>query len=113
MSGHDVGTDLSIYWPSMAITDAVGGALHRQVRTVPAHELTTTVHVPDMNEHNTQATSRRLLSQTELAEYLQVPVRTIEDWRTRSYGPRFIRVGRRVRYRETDVDSWLDAQAAA
>ncbi|MBB4667427.1 excisionase family DNA binding protein [Microbacterium marinum] len=65
-----------------------------------------------MSENNT-ASSRRLLTQTELAEYLQVPVRTIEDWRTRDYGPKFLRVGRRVRYRESDVDAWLDAQEAA
>lgn len=50
----------------------------------------------------------RLLTLEEVAGYLQVPVKTIYDWRHRGLGPRGLRVGRYVRYRQSDLDAWLD-----
>lgn len=47
----------------------------------------------------------------EVAEFLGVPVQTLYQWRTLSKGPRGIRVGKHLRYRWADVESWLDAQA--
>ena len=44
----------------------------------------------------------------EVAEYLGVQVRTLEEWRRRSKGPAFARVGKFVRYRWVDVDRWLE-----
>lgn len=52
-----------------------------------------------------------LLSPTDLADYLQVPLKTVYRWRSEAAGPRGIRVGKHVRYRREDVDSWLDSQA--
>lgn len=49
-----------------------------------------------------------LLSPTELAEYLKIPVKTIYNWRSEGTGPRGIRVGRHVRFRRTDIEAWLD-----
>lgn len=49
-----------------------------------------------------------LLTIEELSQYLQVPVKTLYDWRHRGLGPRGLRVGRYVRYRQTDVDAWLE-----
>ncbi len=46
-----------------------------------------------------------------LANYLDVPVRTVYSWRHKGEGPKGSRVGRHVRYRLSDVDSWLDQQA--
>jgi excisionase family DNA binding protein len=45
----------------------------------------------------------------EVASYIQVPVKTLYDWRHRSRGPRGMRVGRYVRYRRADVDAWLES----
>jgi excisionase family DNA binding protein len=53
----------------------------------------------------------KLLSPAELAEYLDVPLRTVYVWRSVGTGPRGIRVGKHVRYRPADVDRWLDQQA--
>lgn len=53
-------------------------------------------------------TSGRLLTIEELSQYLQVPVKTLYDWRHRGLGPRGLRVGRYVRYRQADVDAWLE-----
>jgi excisionase family DNA binding protein len=52
-----------------------------------------------------------LLSINELAALLGVPAKTIRAWRCRGVGPRGMRLGRHVRYRLTDVETWLDQQA--
>jgi excisionase family DNA binding protein len=54
-----------------------------------------------------------LMSIEALAEYLDVPVTTIRDWRTDGKGPCAIRVGGRVRFAVSDVQSWLADQREA
>ncbi|MDF9877479.1 helix-turn-helix transcriptional regulator [Cellulosimicrobium cellulans] len=56
-------------------------------------------------------TAPRLIDPGQLAEQLGVPVKTIYIWRTRGKGPRGIRVGKHLRYRQSDIDAWLDSQA--
>jgi excisionase family DNA binding protein len=51
----------------------------------------------------------QLMTIEEVASYMQVPVKTLYDWRHRSIGPRGMRVGRYVRYRRDDVDAWLES----
>ena len=53
----------------------------------------------------------RLMSADELAEYLSRPKATLYAWRYRGEGPLAIRVGRELRYRESDVLAWLDRLA--
>ena len=55
---------------------------------------------------------RSLASRPEVAEYLHVPVATLERWAARSEGPPYRRVGRHTRYASTDVDAWLASQQA-
>jgi excisionase family DNA binding protein len=52
----------------------------------------------------------RLLSVTELAEYLGVPVTTLYQWRYRGEGPPGFRVGRHIRYRWQDILDWIEGQ---
>lgn len=47
-------------------------------------------------------------SPEELAEYLDVPVKTIYQWNHKGTGPKFSRVGVHVRYRPEHVQAWLD-----
>ena len=54
---------------------------------------------------------RKLGTAPEVADFLGVPVKTLYTWRTTSVGPRASRVGKHLRYRWADVESWLDAQA--
>jgi excisionase family DNA binding protein len=54
-------------------------------------------------------TSERLLTISEVAAFLQVPVGTLYQWRHRGVGPAGLRVGRHVRYRMRDVEAWLEA----
>jgi excisionase family DNA binding protein len=49
-----------------------------------------------------------LLKDHETAGYLKVPVGTLANWRYQGKGPRFIKVGRHVRYRRSDVEAWLE-----
>jgi excisionase family DNA binding protein len=51
-----------------------------------------------------------LLSVSELAEYLGVPLSTIYLWRVRGEGPPGFKVGKQVRYRVADVANWLDTK---
>jgi excisionase family DNA binding protein len=49
----------------------------------------------------------RLLTVQELANYLGVPVSTIYAWRYHGQGPPGFRVGRHLRYRDSDVQRWI------
>lgn len=51
----------------------------------------------------------QLLSPEQLATETGVSVLTLKAWRYRGEGPAFIKAGRRVLYRRSDVDRWLDA----
>jgi excisionase family DNA binding protein len=54
--------------------------------------------------------TERLLSLTDLAEFLSVPVTTLYQWRHRGEGPPGYRIGRHVRYRRAEVEAWLATQ---
>jgi len=47
----------------------------------------------------------------ELAELLQVPVKTVYTWRYKSIGPPAVPLGRYLRFRAEDVAAWLDERA--
>ena len=51
-----------------------------------------------------------LLDTPALATELNASKPTIVSWRRNRVGPDFIRVGRLIRYRRTDVDRWLEEQ---
>ncbi len=54
-------------------------------------------------------TQAKLLAPQELADFLGVPLGTLYQWRSRGGGPRGIRIGKHLRYRQADVDAFLDA----
>lgn len=56
--------------------------------------------------------AERLLSVEELANYLEVPVKTIYTWRHRNTGPKGFRVGKHVRFRWSDVQAWVAQRIA-
>jgi excisionase family DNA binding protein len=62
------------------------------------------------NGTNKHAIPQPLMSVKELAELLQVSVKTIYDWRYRGLGPKAIRVGRHVRYELDEIERWLIVQ---
>ena len=58
------------------------------------------------------AFDERLLTVEDLATFLQVPTRTIYQWRHRNQGPRALKAGTLVRYSMKDVLKWLEEKAS-
>lgn len=54
-----------------------------------------------------------LATQDEVAGYLRVPPKTLEQWRWRKTGPQWSKVGRHVRYAWADVEEWFATQQGA
>ncbi|WP_422040163.1 helix-turn-helix transcriptional regulator [Roseibium sp.] len=50
-----------------------------------------------------------LCNQKTVAERLDISERTLERWRVEGTGPAYLKAGRRVLYRQSDVDTWLNA----
>jgi predicted site-specific integrase-resolvase len=51
-----------------------------------------------------------LLTQREAALLLRLSERTLERWRVAGIGPRFVRLNRRIRYRQQDLDAHVAAR---
>lgn len=49
-----------------------------------------------------------LLSPQDLADICGVPLSTVYRWNHVGEGPTVLHIGRHVRYRPSDVDSWLE-----
>lgn len=49
----------------------------------------------------------KLLRTEDVATLLGVPAKTLEMWRYRGTGPRFVKLGRLVRYAESDLAEWM------
>lgn len=56
---------------------------------------------------------RNLAKPGEIAEYCGVPLGTVYQWSSRGGGPKFIKVGKHLRARWSDVEAWLDSQTIA
>lgn len=54
---------------------------------------------------------RTILTPEDLSAHFQVPLKTVYVWNSKGTGPRFFRVGKYVRYRQSDVDAWIEARA--
>lgn len=50
----------------------------------------------------------RVLSDTEVADRLGVSRFTVRAWRHKGQGPRFMKMGRAVRYRPEDVEAFKE-----
>ncbi len=54
-----------------------------------------------------------LLTPTEAAAYLRVASKTLANWRVQGGGPVYVKYGRVVRYRQADLEAWVQAQRRA
>jgi len=57
-----------------------------------------------------QPDREQLLSVEQLAQLLQVPAKTIYEWRCRGEGPTGLRIGRYLRFDPADVAAWIDSR---
>lgn len=58
----------------------------------------------------TETTISELLTEHDLAAELQMRPQSLADWRHRGKGPAYVKLGQLVRYRRSDVESWLNSQ---
>jgi hypothetical protein len=61
-----------------------------------------------MVTHNISETEP-LLMEVQAARLLNLSPRTLQNWRITCNGPPFIRVGRAIRYRRSDLTVWINA----
>jgi hypothetical protein len=54
-----------------------------------------------------------ILTERGAADLLKISCRTLQAWRCAHVGPRFIRVGRSVRYRRNDLFNWIETNTVA
>jgi predicted DNA-binding transcriptional regulator AlpA len=64
----------------------------------------------DKNNHSTTVSVPRLWTQKDLAAYLSKSTKWCERARWEGTGPKFVKLGRHVRYRVSDVLAWIEEQ---
>ncbi len=52
-----------------------------------------------------------LLNETQAAQLLGITIRALQGWRLRGDGPLYVKLGRLVRYRRSEIERWLDAHS--
>jgi predicted DNA-binding transcriptional regulator AlpA len=58
------------------------------------------------------AQRERMLTSEQTSEYLGgVSLSTLQRWRKERIGPRWLKLGRSIRYRSTDLEAWIAANA--
>jgi len=50
-----------------------------------------------------------ILTEKQAAEYAGFSVRTLQGWRVRGGGPQYSKIGRSIRYRQCDLDAFIEA----
>lgn len=66
-----------------------------------------------MTNRKTAPAQDRLRTPDEVADRITISAKTLANWRSAGTGPAYARIGGRVRYRDADVDRWIDAQGVA
>lgn len=51
----------------------------------------------------------KMLSEKQAASYLNVSVRTLQDWRRKRFGPSYTKLGSRVRYPSSAINQFVEA----
>ena len=51
-----------------------------------------------------------LVDEKAMAAQLGVQVKTCQTWRVKGYGPPFIKIGRLVKYLQSDIQTWIESQ---
>lgn len=50
-----------------------------------------------------------MMNERQVADHLNMSVGVVRKWRLFRKGPRFVKIGRAIRYRHQDVAEWLDS----
>lgn len=60
----------------------------------------------------TESSLTPLLSEKLAARFLAVSQRTLQAWRMSGVGPDFVKMGRAVRYLQSDLENWISSKRA-
>ncbi|WJY20086.1 helix-turn-helix domain-containing protein [Alteriqipengyuania flavescens] len=60
-----------------------------------------------------KSATERCWTEIEVADRLNLSVRTLQGWRLRGEGPHFLKFGRSVRYSSAAIESWVCEQERA
>jgi predicted DNA-binding transcriptional regulator AlpA len=56
--------------------------------------------------------AQTLLTESDVAKQLRVSLAALRKWRVLNRGPQFLKIGSLVRYRQADIDRWLESVPA-
>ena len=62
-------------------------------------------------KQSTGASRPEIMNEMQVAEYLNMSAASLRKWRLFREGPKFLKVGRAVRYRKAEVDAWLNSHS--
>jgi predicted DNA-binding transcriptional regulator AlpA len=66
------------------------------------------INVPHHTKNVKHAEPDRLLKQSDVGEFLSMSPTTLEQWRLKGKGPRWVRIGRSVRYPLSELQNFID-----
>lgn len=69
-----------------------------------------TIHTEPVQIVETDTPKAVILTTPQAARYLGLAVSTLNKWRCFGDGPKFLKLGRAVRYRQEDLDAFLMAR---
>ena len=58
-------------------------------------------------EQNALRSEFKLVTETELAEMLEVKPSTLADWRQANKGPYSVKLAKNIFYRKEDIEEWI------
>ena len=59
---------------------------------------------------NQSVSEHSLLTEVAVSRQLRIPLTVLRKWRAGNQGPLFVKVGSVVRYRQSDVEAWLERE---
>lgn len=57
----------------------------------------------------TTAKATNLRTPSDVAATYGMETSTLAQWRYKGYGPKFVKLGRKIFYRQQDIDAFIDA----
>lgn len=64
-------------------------------------------------KHKEYNTETKLLTPAQTADHLQINTNTLRQWRWKRVGPAFVKIGALVRYRQIDLDTYIQDNITA
>src|SRR5699024_8176940 len=101
--------------PACAVTSATGSVsprpLSRSTRAGPRPRSNPEDTMPRKPAPRDVVTPDELMTAYAVADVLGLAAGTLANWRTLGLGPAYVKLGRRVRYRVSNINDWVSSQA--